>query len=422
MPDQTLADVLNRSCHCINVDPRILKQSLENRLGEPGFYARLRKSHPNLLADSPIFVAREHIAQMQDVIDAIEHVVALKPYRDKVLAWAPDVDAPDGGPPGAFFGYDFHLTSAGPRLIEVNTNAGGALLLQHVASAQQACCHEVGEFFVGPNGLNHIERMFVDMFRGELHAQRPDADLRCVAIVDEDPLEQYLRPEFELFQRMFADHGIDAIIADPRDFELTDNRLVADGRTIDIVYNRLTDFYLQSVACTTLREAYESGAAVFTPGPRAHALYANKKNLTVLCDEDELRRLGASSEVADTLSTAVPRTLSVSDDNAEELWAGRRKLFFKPVWGFGSRGTYSGSKLTRKTWLSILQADYVAQELVAPSERLLVTDGAQRSFKVDVRCYVYRGEIQLLGARMYRGQTTNFRTDGGGLAAVFTTP
>ena len=74
------------------------------------------------------------------------------------------------------------------------------------------------------------------------------------------------------------------------DFELTDNRLVADGRTIDIVYNRLTDFYLQSVACTTLREAYESGAAVFTPGPRAHALYANKKNLTVLCDEDPNQR------------------------------------------------------------------------------------------------------------------------------------
>jgi hypothetical protein len=42
--------------------------------------------------------------------------------------------------------------------------------------------------------------------------------------------------------------------------------------------------------------------------------------------------------------------------------------------------------------------------------------------KLDVRCYVYDGEIQLLGARMYRGQTTNFRTDGGGLAAVFTAP
>src|SRR5258705_419647 len=29
---------------------------------------------------------------------------------------------------GVFMGYDFHLTQDGPRLIEINTNAGGALL------------------------------------------------------------------------------------------------------------------------------------------------------------------------------------------------------------------------------------------------------------------------------------------------------
>ena len=132
--------------------------------------------------------------------------------------------------------------------------------------------------------------------------------------------------------------------------------------------------------------------------------------------------MGASSRAISVLSQAVPETVLVHADNADELWSARRRLFFKPVCGFGSRGTYKGAKLTKKTWLSILQSDYVAQELIAPSERLLVTDGARRSFKVDIRCYAYRGEIQLLGARMYRGQTTNFRTDGGGLAAVFTTP
>jgi hypothetical protein len=422
MSDRTLADVLNRSCHCINVDPGILQQSLEERLGEPGFYARLRESHPNLLADLPIFVARDHIAQMQSVIDAIEHVVALDSYQEEVLAWAPDIAATTGGPAGAFFGYDFHLTTSGPRLIEVNTNAGGALLLQHVASAQQACCREVGDFFAGPKAFGQLDQVFVDMFREELRAQHPDARLRRVAIVDEDPRGQYLHPEFELFQKMFVAYGIDAIIVDPRDFELTGNELLADGRAVDLVYNRLTDFYLQSEACVTLRKAYDSGAAAFTPGPRAHALYANKRNLTVLSDEIALRRMGASAEAVDTLSKAVPRTVRVSAENADELWTARRKLFFKPVWGFGSRGTYSGAKLTRKTWKSILQADYVAQELVAPSERLLISDGAQLSLKVDIRCYVYRGQIQLLGARMYRGQTTNFRTDGGGLAAVFTTP
>ena len=162
--------------------------------------------------------------------------------------------------------------------------------------------------------------------------------------------------------------------------------------------------------------------AAFSPSPYGHALYANKRNLTVFSDPDLLRHLGADAGVVKTLSAGVPGTVAVSDENAESLWADRRRLFFKPLWGFGSKGTYRGSKLTRRTWQSILDSDYVAQELVPPSERLLIVDGDQRSLKLDVRCYAYDGEIQLLGARMYRGQTTNFRTDGGGLAAVFTAP
>ena len=422
MPHQTLADALNRSCQCIAVDREKLRQSLQAGFGQPGSLAGLRESHPGLLADYPIFVGRDHIAAMQDVIDAIEHVVTLTPYRETVLAWAPDIAMLATSTHGVFFGYDFHLTNDGPRLIEINTNAGGALLLQHLASAQQACCREVGNFFPGPRGIDDIEDTFVEMFREEFRAQRPHDQLRCVAIVDEDPQAQYLHPEFELFRNMFANRGIDAIIADPGDVELIGGQLVADGKTIDVVYNRLTDFYLESQACTTLRAAYESGAAVFTPSPGDHALYANKRNLTVLGDDDALRRMGAPNEAVATLSTSVPRTRIVSESNAAGLWAERRRLFFKPARGFGSRGTYKGAKLTKKTWSSILQSDYVAQELVPPGERLLVTDGAERSFKVDVRCYVYRGEIQLLGARMYRGQTTNFRTEGGGLAAVFTTP
>lgn len=422
MPDESLVDILNRSCHCIGVDPQALQLSLEASFGKAGSYARLRETHPNLLAETPIFIAREQIARMRDVVSATERVVRLKPYQERVLGWAPEIAGSADSAPGVFFGFDFHLTDSGPRLIEVNTNAGGALLLQHVAAAQQACCREIDEIFVGPKGTADVEQTFVDMFRAELEAHRPSARLRSIAIVDEDPQNQYLGPEFRLFQEMFGSHGIDALIADPRDFELKDDVLLAAGKEIDLVYNRLTDFYLQSDACATLRAAFENRAAVFTPGPRNHALYANKENLTVLCDAAALRQMGASDEVAETLSATVPRTVSVNADNADELWAARRQLFFKPVWGFGSRGTYKGAKLTKKTWSSILQSDYVAQELIAPSERLVVTDGYRRSMKVDVRCYVYRGDIQLIGARMYRGQTTNFRTDGGGLTAVFTTP
>jgi len=246
--------------------------------------------------------------------------------------------------------------------------------------------------------------------------------LRRVAIVDENPSEQYLSPEFTLCKEMFAHQDISAIIAGPEEFELSGGLLTIKGAEIDLVYNRLTDFYLETDSCNILRQAYIAGAAVFTPGPRAHALYANKRNLAILSDADMLGNLGVDAETVDVLVRGIPRTEPVTTEKADELWARRRKLFFKPDCGFGSRGAYRGAKLTRKTWASILSSDYIAQELVPPSERLLIVGGDQRSMKVDVRCYVYDGEIQLLGARLYQGQTTNFRTDGGGLAAVFTAP
>jgi hypothetical protein len=61
----------------------------------------------------------------------------------------------------------------------------------------------------------------------------------------------------------------------------------------------------------------------------------------------------------------------------------------------------------------------VAQALVLPSERRLEVDSAETDLKLDVRAYVYDGAIQLVAARLYEGQTTNFRTPGGGFAPVF---
>jgi hypothetical protein len=70
-------------------------------------------------------------------------------------------------------------------------------------------------------------------------------------------------------------------------------------------------------------------------------------------------------------------------------------------------------------WTEILGGQYVAQELVPPGERRI---GPESSMKSDVRNYVYAGQVQLLAARIYQGQTTNLRTAGGGFAPVLTTP
>jgi hypothetical protein len=41
--------------------------------------------------------------------------------------------------------------------------------------------------------------------------------------------------------------------------------------------------------------------------------------------------------------------------------------------------------------------------------------------KFDLRAYAYDGQVQWVAARLYQGQTTNFRTPGGGFAPVYST-
>ena len=90
----------------------------------------------------------------------------------------------------------------------------------------------------------------------------------------------------------------------------------------------------------------------------------------------------------------------------------------RPAGGFGSRASYRGDKLTAKTWAQMAGTDYVAQALVPPSQRHL--GPGDEPLKVDIRAYAYRGQVLLFAARTWQGQTTNFRTPGGGFAPVLT--
>ena len=85
----------------------------------------------------------------------------------------------------------------------------------------------------------------------------------------------------------------------------------------------------------------------------------------------------------------------------------------------GFCGGWRGDKLTRRVFDEIMQQDYVAQKLALPGERALCPEGGEpASLKADVRCYVYHDKLQLIAARLYQGQTSTFRTQGGGFALV----
>ena len=411
---------LNAGCFCLSLDNALLHQALSTELGSKEIVTLVEERCPFLFSARPVFISEAQATRMANVITAIEAVVRLPAYQIHVLATAPDIAQHDpDGAQGVFFGYDFHLSEDAIGLIEINTNAGGAMLNAVIARAHHACCLDQEELAAAAVSADEFETRIVDMFRREWQSSAHRTPLRSIAIVDADPSNQYLFPEFLLFQRLFERAGFRAVIADPADLTFRDGVLWHHETPIDLVYNRLTDFMLKSDACTQLRAAYLASAVVLTPNPRAHALYADKRNLALLSDSKQLKALGVPENIRETLVSNIPRTEIVTFEDADRLWENRRGLFFKPTAGYGGRAAYRGDKVTKRVWQDILTGNYVAQALVVPGQRVTGTREMPVSLKFDIRCYTYSGQMQWIAARLYQGQTTNFRTVGGGFAPVY---
>lgn len=415
----TRADQLNRQCYCVTLDRKALDDSLLMQLSGAGTEPSTVSELHRLFSNTPVFVPREEIATMERIVQAIESATELPSYRERVLSWAPEIARFDPGPMGAFMGYDFHLGPGGPRLIEINTNAGGAFLNVVLARAQHRCCDPSQQTAATHRALDGFEDAVFTMFKREWQRQRGNSVPSRLAIVDDAPETQFMFPEFRLAQRLLQAKGIETLILDASELEHASGTLTARGKPIDMVYNRLVDFALDTPPHATLRHAYQDGAAVVTPNPHVHAMLADKRNLTLLSAPQSLRDWGLNEADAGYLERAVPGTRQVSRNDAAELWSARRQLFFKPVAGHGSKGVYRGDKMTRRVFEHILSGGYIAQDLVPAGERTLRIDDAVVTRKVDIRLYTYAGKSLLAAARIYQGQTTNFRTPGGGFAPVF---
>ena len=415
--DRTLVERLNQGCFCITLDRASLDEALRRETADPQFVATYIASRPNLFSSSPVFLSQAEIAAMTGIVEAIEAAARLPGYQAAALAGAPQIARHDFGPAGVFMGYDFHLGADGPKLIEVNTNAGGAFLNAFVGRAQHVCCAQVG-VAMGGSLAHDFDAAVWRMFETEWARQGRTGKPQAVAIVDDRPQDQYLLPEFVLAQRFFERNGVRAVIADPAQLQFSDGRLLHEGAPVDLVYNRLVDFPLAAPEHDALRRAYLAGAAVVTPNPRNHALLADKRNLALLSDPVALAAWGLSPRHLGALA-GLPRSTLVTSENADRLWAERKQLFFKPAGGHGGKAVYRGDKLTRGVWADIVAGAYIAQAFAEPSRRMIDHDGEVRPHKLDVRLYTYEGAPLLAAARVYQGQTTNFRTPGGGFAPVF---
>ncbi len=409
---------MNRTCFCLPVERALIDASILRQTTIPEI-SNILSERRHLFANTSVFISVDNVAQMKQQIDAFEALALLDSYQTEVLDDLDEIHSRKPDSRGLFMGYDFHITPEGPRLIEVNTNAGGGFLVDQLRQALQTI------HAVAPDLPSNHADIFIDMFVNEWLASGREGVPNTIAIVDQNPADQYLFPDMLLAQEYLSDRGIETFICDSNELTFKDGQLYLADRIIDMVYNRLTDFSLDHASSRALREAFLQDAIVLSPSPRHHALYANKKNLTGL-GEVKLRSLGLSEEHIFALAD-VPQTFDLTPDNANEFWAQRKQYFFKPTSGFGGKATYRGAKITKRVWEEISKGGYIAQRFIPPTTRAIKvhrrangTDEESKHLKYDLRVYTYAGEPLLMAARVYQGQTTNFRTAGGGFATVFT--
>jgi len=358
----------------------------------------------------PASLPRSALLRMVRVVRLLHRLSHDAVYRQAVLPGLPAAAQCDPGHDAVMMGYDFHLDADGnPQIIEVNTNAGGALLawLAHYPAAATAreCLPERLRWKFLQAFAEEMQRFS----RGEL--TRP----RSIVILDEKPQEQFLYREMQAFAELFREWGVDTWIADPGELSAGDEGVYIVGRRVDMVYNRHCDFYLESAPLAGLRAAYRARTVCLTPNPFIYGLLADKQRLIRWADSAWLSELGLTPQEVRLLTSAVPESRMLADCERESLWRDRNRWVFKPVDRFGSRGVLLGRKISRARFATLPPAATLVQREVPPSETL---QGDGSSMKTDFRLYAYRNRVLGLTARLYQGQVTNLRTPGGGFAPV----
>ena len=351
----SIFELLNRNCRCINTDLAALERETERVLGESGLTLPTW-ADTNVFAATPVFVSPEHVRIMREVVSAATALTRSPSYHSMALERAPEIARHPVSHRSVFFGYDFHLGVNGPALIEINTNAGGAMLNLLLARAQKPCCEEVNQFVTSAHRVEALDARLVQMFRDEWMLARGDQALGTIAIVDDDPESQFLYPEFVLFRALFHQAGLKAFICSPEQLRFESSGLYFENQRADLVYNRLVDFCLEEPRHVALRNAYLADAAVVTPHPQAHAILADKRNLISLRDAEQHLAAGLTSNQSQLLVAHIPETQLVCAENAYQLWSERKQWFFKPIRGYGSKATYRGDKLTHATFERVLRA------------------------------------------------------------------
>jgi len=291
-------------------------------------------------------------------------------------------------------GYDFHLTDDGPRLIEINNNAGG-LYIGHDSWMKQPDISEL---------KGSLEDRLLQMFSPQW---------QHIAIMDDDVTKQYMYPEMKFYADLLRQDHRKVCLVSPEGIEFRSDGLYVDNERLDGIYNRHTDFYLEEPELSHIRSASMNHQIRLNPHPRSYALLGDKSRMADWWHKGLLENCLPTETLA-TIRQIVPEIHLLSVCDKMQLWKERKGWVFKPAARHGGKGVVLGKAMSRKRFDSLDVDTTVVQRYVPASQ--IEHDGVD--YKFDVRVYMHGENLIAVAGRLWRGQVTNFREDGSGWVSL----
>ena len=244
------------------------------------------------------------------------------------------------------------------------------------------------------------------------------AETGLVLILDDpDSLETgKFRDELLLLRELLRHRGLSAEISAPESLHWSGTHLLLNHRAVSFVINRSTDFFWEGESFLALRQAHQHGSVYAAPNPFTYATRSDKRLLEPLSCPERDAVLGVLPHEREILSTHIPETRLVREENVEELVARKRDLVFKPARGYASRGLLSSDQVGRSRLRRLLRKGglYVAQRRVPKTPLNVSIAGEDNQLWTDLRVWAYRGERTMISGRgSLRPDVLDLRPPGG---------
>ncbi len=280
-------------------------------------------------------------------------------------------------------------------------------------------------------GRHHVLHALLDAYRQWGGRDRPS-----IAILDWREVPTY--SEFVLFRDYFAAQGYPCIIADPREFEYRDGRLLADGITpVTLIYKRVlvselvTRGGLDHPVVRAVRDR-----AVCMVNPFRCKILHKKASLAVLSDEQNSHLFDANERRA--IAATIPWTRLLAErytiydgqrvDLIPFLLDHKDDCVLKPNDEYGGTGIVLGWEVSSSEWEAALRAcldepTIVQQRAHLPSEPYpSLVDGRLQVFDrmLDTDPYIWHGEyVSGCLTRLSTAALLNVSAGGGSTVPTF---